>query len=162
MKRKELDDRWFNQYRRESLEGKRRMNGDQHRDWDRKLRTLEGASALAVCTVVMATHVRLRADPTLEGEAGGVLINLDEVGILGFARGELHDGNNIWLLDADSSFYFWGGAVKALPRHLPEYSSKPRTRSTESRFEVTGEEIAPVWSEPVLLHRESDILGVRE
>lgn len=159
MIRKELDDRWFEQYRRESLAGKRRMNGDQHRDWDRKLRALEGANARAVCTVIMSTHVRLRANPTHESAAGGVLINLDEVGILGFSRGELFDGNDIWLLDADSSFYFWGGAVKALPRHLPEYIPKPRTRSTESRFEASGEEIAPAWSEPILINRDSDILG---
>lgn len=159
MKRRELDERWFAEYRRQSLTGKRKMNGDQHRIWDANLAALLGQNPDAVTTVVMSGHTGLRVDPTTDSKAMGVLINLDEVRVLGFARGESHEGSNIWLLDAASSFYFAGSMVKALPRFLPEYSPQPRTRSLESRFEVSGEEMAPVWSDPILLHRESDILG---
>lgn len=159
-----MSDAEFRKFRKEYLDLKRKLRAEPHREWDRQLRALGGVDDNAVVVVTVTDHVRLRVDPTDESESKGLLVNLDEVGVLGFARGQRpqYGGaiSRIWLLEARTGFFFWAGAVDQVPRHLPEYSAKPRQRTSKSSFtHPSGEELVSVWSDPVLLNRNADILG---
>ena len=145
----------FAEFRSQYLALKRKMRSDLHREWDRDLRKLSGADDNAVCTVVLSDHARLRVDPSDEAESKGLLINQDEVGVLGFARGQRRQYNGaysrIWLLDAETGFYFWAGAVERLPRHLPEYSAEPRKSKDTPIYGPTGEVHTRTWDLPKLI-----------
>lgn len=154
-----MSDAEYRKFRREYLDLKRKMRAEPHREWDRQLRALGGVDDNAVTTVIMADHARLRVDPTDESESKHLLINLDEVGVLGFARGQNRQLNgvtsHIWLLEAGSGFFFWGGAVERVPRNLPEYSAKPRKSRDTPIYDPTGEVRTRTWDLPKLINPDA-------
>lgn len=150
-----MSDADFRKFREEYLDLKRKMRAEPHREWDRQFRALGGIDDNAIAVVTMTDHTRLRVDPTDESESKGLLINQDEVGVLGFARGKSfqYSGavSRIWLLEAGTGFFFWAGAVDKVPRHLPEYSAESRKSRITPIYDPTGEVQTRTWELPRLI-----------